>query len=164
MNPSIVTTSTVSRNCGSHSCSQVFNTSALRPGAHVDQTRWAGSIGQWGQIHQHGNHRGRLTGAAGVLPDMLIDPEYAYPGSGGSGRRRQGRGRAVTATRLASSQPTLRAFAVAAMLIPSMARRWRIQRLTRRVSFTPSSAHGREAWKILLPHVGLLQVKRGTRA
>lgn len=70
---------------------------------------------------------------------------------------------AVTATLLTNSQPTPRALAVAATLIRSMARRWRIQRVTRRVSVAPSSAHGREVWKIFLLHVGLVQVKRGTR-
>jgi hypothetical protein len=49
------------------------------------------------------------------------------------------------------------------MLIRSTARRWRIQRVTRRVSFAPSSAHGREVWKIFLAQAGLAQVKRGTR-
>lgn len=46
----------------------------------------------------------------------------------------------MTATRLTSSQPTPSALAVAATLIRSMARCWRIQQVTRRVSFAPSSA------------------------
>nr|WP_162620282.1 hypothetical protein [Corynebacterium provencense] len=62
-----------------------------------------------------------------------------------------------------SAQPTPRALTVAATLILSTTRRRRIQPVTRRVSFAPSSAHGREVSKIFLPQAGSVQVKREPR-
>ena len=69
-----------------------------------------------------------------------------------------------TARSLTRSQPSPRAFATAATLVRSIARRCRIQRLHRRVVLARGSAKsGMRCWKILVAHSVLSQVKRGTR-